>query len=147
MRISTIAIALSIVAGAACAQSANSGLEGLESCFQAARLSDAICMNLSNAPAQQVDCFEKARAAQLECLQHVPSGTSARSALPERPTGTDASPAPRGLVQSDAPTPIPQAMPAAPAAPTAGPVELGDFACHPTTRFAGKICSKCRRRR
>ena len=31
-------------------------------------------MNLSKAPAQQVDCFEKARAAQLECLQHVPVG-------------------------------------------------------------------------
>lgn len=124
MRISTIAIGLSITAGAACAQSANSGLEGLESCFHAARLSDAICMNLSNAPAQQVDCFEKARAAQLECLQHVPSGTSARSAPPERPTGTDASPAPRGLVQSDAATPIPEVMPAAPAAPKAGPVDL-----------------------
>ena len=133
MRISIIAIALSIVAGAACAQSANRGLEGLESCFQAARLSDAICMNLSKAPAQQVDCFEKARAAQLECLQHVPVGTSARSALPERPTGTVASPAPRGLVQSDAPTPIPQAMPAAPSAPTAGPVDSVASPAIPTT--------------
>ena len=116
--------------------------KGSSSCFHAARLSDAICMNLSNAPAQQVDCFEKARAAQLECLQHVPSGTSARSASPERPTGTDASPAPRGLAQSDLPTPIPQAMPAAPAAPKAGPVDSVALA-----RFARKICSKCRRRR
>ncbi|MEO6781785.1 MAG: hypothetical protein ABI196_12905 [Bradyrhizobium sp.] len=117
MRTFTTAIALSIVSGAACAQSANSGLEGLESCFQAARLSDAICMNLSNAPAQQVDCFQKGRAAQLECLQHVPSGTSARSMVPEKPTGTDASQAPRGLVQSD----MPQAMPPnAASAPTVG---------------------------
>lgn len=121
MRTFTIAIALSIVGGAACAQSANSGLEGLESCFQAARLSDAICMNLSNVPAQQVDCFQKARAAQLECLQHVPLGTSARSAPPEAPTGTDASQAPRGLVQSD----MSRAMPPPPAAiaPTVGPAD------------------------
>jgi hypothetical protein len=84
MRTSRIAIALSFAGSAAWAQSGSSGLQGLESCFKAARLSDAICMNLSNAPAQQVDCFEKARAAQLECLQHVPSGSSA--AAPEKPT-------------------------------------------------------------
>ena len=91
IRTSTIAVALSMVGGAAWAQSASSGLAGLESCFKAARLSDAICMNLSNAPAQQVDCFEKARAAQLECLQHVPSGSSAQSAPPEGPAGPEGS--------------------------------------------------------
>jgi len=103
MRTSTIAIALSMVSGAACAQSASSGLAGLESCFKAARLSDAICMNLSNAPAQQVDCFEKARAAQLECLQHVPSGSAAQSAPPERPTGPEVSQESRAPVQPQMP--------------------------------------------
>jgi hypothetical protein len=85
MRTCTIAVALAMGGGAAWAQSGNGGLEGLESCFKAARLSDAICMNLSNVPAQQADCFQKARAAQLECLQHVSSGTPSGSPSPSRP--------------------------------------------------------------
>ncbi|MEO6782807.1 MAG: hypothetical protein ABI196_18235 [Bradyrhizobium sp.] len=103
MRAFLIAIALLIVGVGASAQSANEGLEGLESCFQAARLSDAICMNLTNSPVQQLDCFQKARAAQLECLQHVPSGTSAKSAVPEKPTGTISSETPAGKIQPEMP--------------------------------------------
>jgi hypothetical protein len=124
MRTPTIAIALSMVGGAALAQSASSGLVGLESCFKAARLSDAICMNLSNAPAQQVDCFEKARAAQLECLQHVPSGSSAQSAPPERPTGPKVSQESRAPVQSQMPRAMPPSHTAtAPAVEPAGSMD------------------------
>ena len=76
-------------------------------------------MNLSNVPAQQVDCFEQARAAQLECLQHVPSGNSARAAPPEPSSGADVSHAPRAPVQPDVPT----AMGPSPSAPTIGPAD------------------------
>lgn len=119
MRTSTIAIALSMVSGAAFAQSPSSGLAGLESCFKAARLSDAICMNLSNAPAQQVDCFEKARAAQLECLQHVPSGSSAQAAPPESSTGPEISQESRAPVEPEMPRAMPPSQTAA--APAVGP--------------------------
>ena len=129
MRTSTIAIALSMVGGAAWAQSASSGLAGLESCFKAARLSDAICMNLSNAPAQQVDCFEKARAAQLECLQHVPSGSSAQSAPPEKPAGPEVSQESRAPVQSEMPRAMPPSHTAA--APAVGPAGSMDLPAAP----------------
>jgi hypothetical protein len=124
IRTSTVAIALSMVGGAAAwAQSASSGLVGLESCFKAARLSDAICMNLSNAPAQQVDCFEKARAAQLECLQHVPSGSSAQSAPPAGPEGSQESRAP---VEPEMPRAMPPSQTAA--APAVGPADASPAA-------------------
>jgi hypothetical protein len=78
----------SIVGGAALAQPANEEIKGLESCFQAARLADAICSNSANGPVQRLDCFQKARAAQLECLENVASGMAAGPTLPEHPSGT-----------------------------------------------------------
>jgi hypothetical protein len=102
MRATLTAIVLSIVGGGACAQPANEAIKGLESCFQAARLADAICSNAAND--QRLDCFQKARAAQLECLQHVPSGMSAGSAAPEIPTTGIVSPAtPAGTVRPEMP--------------------------------------------
>ena len=62
-----------LAAGIICARSANDGVEGLESCFQAARLADGICSKLSNDPAKRLDCLQKTRAAQLECIEHVQS--------------------------------------------------------------------------
>jgi hypothetical protein len=88
MRAPLITIVLSIVGGAACAQPANEGAKGLESCFKSARTADAICSNPANDPAQRLDCLQKARTAQLECLEHVPPGMSAGSVPPEIPTGT-----------------------------------------------------------
>ena len=41
----------------------------------------------TNDPVQRLDCFQKARAAQLECLQHVPLGMSAGPAVTEIPSG------------------------------------------------------------
>lgn len=54
------------------------------SCFQAARIADAICSKLPNDPAQRLDCFQKTRSAQLECLEHVVSETPA--ATPKTPS-------------------------------------------------------------
>jgi hypothetical protein len=101
MRAKLTAAVLSIVGGASCAQAENEGIKGLESCFQAARLADAICSNATNDPIPRLDCFQKARAAQLECLQHVPLGMSAGSAAPETPAAA-VSPAP-GTVRPEVP--------------------------------------------
>jgi hypothetical protein len=71
------------VAGfAAHAQSGNESASGLETCFQAARRADAICSDPNN-PTQRMDCFKKARAAQLECLERVLSEAPARPASPQ----------------------------------------------------------------
>jgi hypothetical protein len=73
-------VALCLTGFAAHAQSANESASGLESCFRAARLADTTCSKLSNDPAQHVDCFNKARTAQLECLERVLSEARAPSA-------------------------------------------------------------------
>jgi hypothetical protein len=72
--------------GIASAQSANESVAALASCFQAARVADAICSKLPNDPAQRVDCFQKTRSAQLECLEHVLSETPAEPATPKTPS-------------------------------------------------------------
>jgi hypothetical protein len=111
MRATLTTIVLSIIGGAACAQPANEAIKGLESCFQVARLADTICSNATNSPVQRLDCFQKARAAQLECLQHVPSGMSAGSAAPEIPTTGIVSPAtPPGIVRPEMPRAVSPGM-------------------------------------
>src|ERR1700730_3726477 len=72
--------------GIVSARSANESVAALESCFQAARIADAICSKLPNDPAQRVDCFQKMRSAQLECLEHVLSETPAEPATPKPPS-------------------------------------------------------------
>ena len=73
-------------AGLVGARSANESMTGLESCFQVARVADAICSKLPNDPAQRLDCFRKTRGAQLECLEHVLSETPAGSPTPKTPS-------------------------------------------------------------
>jgi hypothetical protein len=74
--------------GIVSARSANESVTALESCFRAARVADAICSKLPNDPAQRVDCFQKTRSAQLECLEHVLSETPAEPATPKSPPET-----------------------------------------------------------
>lgn len=78
--------------GIVCARSANEIVVGLESCSQAARITEAICAKLQNDPAQRSDCFQKMRAAQLECLEHVLSEAPAAPTAPKttsEPTRSD----------------------------------------------------------
>src|ERR1019366_8124207 len=118
MRAPLIAIVFSIVGGAVCAQPANEGIKGLESCFQVARLADAICSNPANDPVQRLDCFQKARAAQLECLEHVPSGMPAGTVPSEMPTGTVSAKEPTGIVSPKSPAgAVPAEMPTATVSP------------------------------
>ena len=90
-----VAVIFSVVGGAAHAQHANEEIKGLESCFQAARFADAICSNSANGPVQRLDCFQKARSAQLECLENVSSGMAAGPGLLEHPLGTVPTAAPK----------------------------------------------------
>jgi hypothetical protein len=84
MWIRPAAVALCLAGGAAYAQPANDSRFGLESCIQAARLADSICSKLPNDPIQRGDCFVKARAAQLECLDRVLSEAPGQTAPPRR---------------------------------------------------------------
>jgi len=107
MRAPLIAIVLSSVSAAVCAQSANETVTGLESCFQSARRADSICSNPENDAAQRLDCLQKARTAQLECLQRVPQATSVGRAAAEKPSATAALAKPAGAA-SPAATVLPE---------------------------------------
>jgi hypothetical protein len=88
-------------------RSANESVAGMESCFQAARIADTICSKLPYDPAQRLDCFQKTRSAQLECLEHV---------LSETPAGT-----PKTLPEVTRSEPPASAAPAPPKTPSEAP--------------------------
>jgi hypothetical protein len=72
-----------LAGGIVSARSANDSVTGLESCFQAARIADAICSKLPEDPALRRDCFQKTSSAQLECLERVLSEMPAGPAPPK----------------------------------------------------------------
>ena len=72
--------------GIVSARSADETLAGMESCFKVARIADAICSKLPDDPALRLDCLQKTRFAQLECLEHVLSETPAGPATPKPPS-------------------------------------------------------------
>lgn len=113
-----ITIVVSGMGGAVGAQSLSEGMNDLESCFQSAREADAICSNPTNDPAQRLECFQKARAAQLECLEHAAAGTSAAPAAPDLPTAAVSPQTPAVAAAPDKPDAVtPADNPAAPAKP------------------------------
>jgi hypothetical protein len=75
-------IALLTAASVGGARAADGGGKGLELCIETARSADTACAKLTDDPAQRLQCFGKARDAQLACLEH---------ALAETPTGATAS--------------------------------------------------------
>src|SRR5215471_13104940 len=100
-----IGILLISMSRPAVAQSVDQTIVGLETCFQTARLADSICEKQSD-PKERLDCFEKTRAAQLECLRHVlpdKSGPSARSpeAAPPASLPSPSSQAPEEVTPKD----------------------------------------------
>jgi hypothetical protein len=84
MRATLAIVVLSTVAGTAWAQPLNEAVNGLESCFQQARLADSICSKGVLNATQRQDCFQKARDAQLECLEHVQQEMTAKP--PQQPS-------------------------------------------------------------
>jgi hypothetical protein len=113
MRASPLAVALSLVSAAACAQPANNASESMETCFRSARAADAICSDPANDPVKRLDCLDKARAAQLDCLNKVlaspPAGsvsseTPPPAGPPDMPTVTVPQPAPAENHEPETPT-------------------------------------------
>jgi hypothetical protein len=73
-----------------------------------ARLDDAICAKLTNDPTQRLECFHKARGAELECLEHVLSDAPAAGAASQPATSQPAPAAqpdqPAAAASSDLPS-------------------------------------------
>jgi hypothetical protein len=88
MRALLIAIVLSSVGGAVCAQPLDGAVKELETCFQLTRAAVAICSDPKNGAAERLDCRQKALTTQVECLKHVFPGASAGSVPPEMPPRT-----------------------------------------------------------
>jgi hypothetical protein len=88
MRAGLIVMMLSVAGGAAWAQSGEESVTGLDSCFQAARLANGICANLTHDPARRFDCFQIVRDAHLACLEHIPSPDSVGAAPPAASSAT-----------------------------------------------------------
>lgn len=103
MRAPPLVIMLSVLGGPVCAQPANEAVKGLESCFELARANDAICSNPANSAVERLDCLQKARTAQLECLEHTQSEMPAESAPREMPRGGVAKDMPTGAVSPEKP--------------------------------------------
>ncbi len=81
MWVRLIAITLGCVGSAVGAQAASETVTGLESCFKLAHRADQTCSNPATDAAQRTNCLQKARTAQLECLQRVPPERSAASII------------------------------------------------------------------
>ena len=101
MRAPLIAIVLSSVGGAVCAQPANEGAKALETCFQSARAADAICSDPKHGAAERLDCLQKARMSQLECLEHISRGKAAGSVPLEKRAETGSTELPTATVLPD----------------------------------------------
>src|SRR5216683_342117 len=99
-----IATALSAAGGTVCAQPANGGPTGMESCFQSARGADSVCSNPANDAVQRLDCLLKARTTLLECLEHVPQEIVTGSVSPEKAAGKVTSETPSGAAPPELPT-------------------------------------------
>jgi hypothetical protein len=65
-----IVIALVVAGSAGAVRAADGNGIELELCIQTARDADATCAKLTDDPAQRLECFRRARGAQLDCLEH-----------------------------------------------------------------------------
>ena len=81
MWVRLFAIMLCCVGSAVCAQAANEFITDLEFCFKLAHRTESMCSNLANDAALHANCLQKARTAELECLQRIPPERSAASVI------------------------------------------------------------------
>jgi hypothetical protein len=91
MRAPLIAIVVSSIGGAVCAQPVNEGPTSLEACFESARAADATCSSPANDAVARLDCLQKARTTLLACLEEIPPKASAGSSPREKAVGSGAS--------------------------------------------------------
>lgn len=80
-----IMVALLVSGRAVCAQPVDPAGRGLGVCLQAARAADDECAKLSDDPAARIECFHKARGAELECLDRAMSDAPAAGPGQETP--------------------------------------------------------------
>jgi len=104
-----IVIALLATASAGGARAAEAGGNRLDRCIETARSADATCSKLTEDPAQRLRCFNQARDAQLDCLEH---------ALAETPAGTAGADDRSGTAQPDQPAGSASNAPPSQATPT-----------------------------
>jgi hypothetical protein len=76
MRTALVAIVLSGLGGAVCAQTANEASQRFEPCFEAARAADQVCSNRATDAVARLACFQDVRATLLQCMQQVPPETA-----------------------------------------------------------------------
>jgi hypothetical protein len=103
MRAPLIAVVLSGVGAAVCAQPADERVTGVETCFRLARAAAEICYDPRIDAVVSSDC-RNARRALRECLEHTPPGMPARSAPAETPAGTASPDEPTGTAPSKKPS-------------------------------------------
>ena len=147
MRTPLIAILVSSIGGAVCAQPANEGPTGLETCFQSARAADGICSNPANDAVQRLECLLKARTTLLECLEHVPQEIVTGSVSSEKAAGKVTSETPSGTAPLELPTAtvVPDKPPAAVSADkstAAAPSDKPAAAASPDMSTAGVSSDK-----
>ena len=111
----TVTPELPTAAGPAGAHAPNESMTGLEACFKAARIADAICSRLPDDPALRRDCFQKTNSAHLECLDHVLSETPAGPATPKTRSEATRSEPPASAAPAMPKTPSEAPQPAPPA--------------------------------
>jgi Type VI secretion system VasI, EvfG, VC_A0118 len=75
---------------------------GLELCIQAAREADATCARLTDDPAQRLECFQKARGSQLDCLEHALADTTTAAAPLDSHSGASQADTPTSAVSPEA---------------------------------------------
>jgi hypothetical protein len=126
MRALAVAIVVSSMGGVVCAEPADQDVKRLEACFQTARETDPVCSNPASDPAQRRDCFERTRAALLQCMEQATPGVSVDSAAPDLPTGKVSPETSAGTSPADRPdNPAPSRMPVG-AAPPERPASVFD---------------------
>jgi hypothetical protein len=126
MRALVVAIVVSSMGGAVCAEPADQDVKRLEACFQTARETDPVCSNPASDPAQRRDCFERTRTALLQCMEQATPGVSADAPAPNPPAGHVSPETSAGASPADRPAnPAPSGPPVV-AAPPERPASVFD---------------------
>jgi len=103
IRARLIISALLTAASVGSARAAGGDGKGLELCIETARSADTACAKLTNDPTQRLECFSKARDAQLECLEHALAATRTGTTASEDRSGTSQPEPPASTASRDAP--------------------------------------------
>ncbi len=139
--------------GAAWSQPLNEAVNGLEACFQQARIADSVCSKGDINAAQRQDCFKKARDAQLDCLDDVQQAMTAGSKPRQEPSAAASPKSPATIpsraapgtgpavigVASRSPTPTEQPDSAGPRLSAGARIRIGPLADNVAHRSAGHM--------